>query len=398
MSVPETGCPEISGSLLRVGTTAGQGLSGYIASAVQGKNFRRWLPAYVRQRVARMVGPTYKGRRHLLFALCDHFEPEWQRPSPKVAMARVDAWWREYPRRAARHRDSLGRPPRHSFFFPGEQYAPRYLDRLGALAREGYGEVELHLHHDGDTAQTLRRAIEQYTRLFAEHGHLSREAGSLRYGFIHGNWCLANGRRDGRMCGVDAELPVLHETGCYADFTFPSVPDETQPGIVNQIYWPTGDLNRRRAYETGERARVGKSMPDRLLMIQGPVALSRIKSRRLGVGLEYSAITAADPPIESRIRSWVAANIHVDGRPEWVFVKVYTHGAPETQAAALLGEGWEVLHAGLARVCAERDLSLHYVTAREMYNVAMAAMEGHAGDPAYYYDFRLPKPPVACAV
>ena len=30
-----------------------------------------------------------------------------------------------------------------------------------------------------------------------------------------------------------------------------------------------------------------------------------------------------------------------------------------------------------------------------MYNVAMAAMDGEAGDPADHYDHVLPKPPVA---
>ena len=38
---------------------------------------------------------------------------------------------------------------------------------------------------------------------------------------------------------------------------------------------------------------------------------------------------------------------------------------------------------------------LHYVTAREMYNVAVAAMEGKGGDPAEYFDHRLRPPPVA---
>ncbi|MSQ94036.1 MAG: hypothetical protein EXR98_05710 [Gemmataceae bacterium] len=27
------------------------------------------------------------------------------------------------------------------------------------------------------------------------------------------------------------------ETGCYADFTFPSVPSDTQPPIINRIYF-----------------------------------------------------------------------------------------------------------------------------------------------------------------
>ena len=149
---------------------------------------------------------------------------------------------------SARSATPTGVAPRHSFFFPGEQYRPAYLDALATLARGGLGEVELHLHHDGDTADNLRRTIGEYLDTYAKHGHLSRDRGGrLRYAFIHGNWCLANARSDGRWCGVDEEIPLLFETGCYADFTFPAAPDESQPNIVNQIYWPEGDLARRRA-------------------------------------------------------------------------------------------------------------------------------------------------------
>jgi hypothetical protein len=38
---------------------------------------------------------------------------------------------------------------------------------------------------------------------------------------------------------------------------------------------------------------------------------------------------------------------------------------------------------------------LHYVTAREMYNVARAAMDGKSGDPAAWFDYRVPPPPIA---
>ncbi len=85
----------------------------------------------------------------------------------------------------------------------------------------------------------------------------------MRYAFIHGNWCLANARSDRRWCGVDEELPLLFQSGCYADFTFPAAPDDSQPPIVNQIYWPDGDLARRRAQDTGARARVGEVRRDR---------------------------------------------------------------------------------------------------------------------------------------
>lgn len=309
-------------------------------------------------------------------------------------MARVEAWRQGYPSLAAAYRDSNGRGPRHSFFFPGDEYRPQYLDALGSLVQRGHGEVEVHLHHDGDTRQTLRDKLQSHLAAFAEHGHLSRVDGRFGWAFIHGNWCLANSRPDGRWCGVDDELPLLFELGCYADFTFPSAPDASQPPIVNQIYWPTGDLTRRRAFFTGEPARVGHVKDDRLLMIQGPLGIAR--KGRLGVRLENGAITGADPPSAARVASWAAAHIHVQGRPEWLVIKVHTHGAIERTAASLLGEGGRALHTALTSALNDgQAYRLHYVTARELYNVCYAAMDGKAGDPSSYFDYRVPPPPLA---
>jgi hypothetical protein len=271
---------------------------------------------------------------------------------------------------------------------------PDHLDRLARLVKAGYGEVELHLHHDSDDEKSLRNAIEHGLERFARHGHLSRDdAGHVRYGFIHGNWCLANARKDGRHCGVDRELPLLFDTGCYADYTFPSAPDECQPAIINQIYWPVGELGRRRAYEQGRRAAVGTIYNDRILMMEGPLALAR-RPGRLAIRIESAAITAADPATSVRLRTWTAQNIHVGGRPEWVFVKVHTHGAPDAEADALLGEGGHGLHRTLAQEYNDgRNWCLHYVTAREMFNIAMAAMVGKRGNPGDYRDFVLKPPP-----
>jgi hypothetical protein len=75
----------------------------------------------------------------------------------------------------------------------------------------------------------------------------------------------------------------------------------------------------------------------------------------------------------------VAQNIHVAGRPEWVFVKVHTHGAPEKQADSLLGGGGRALHRALARYNDGQAWALHYVTAREMYNVGGGGDGGEGG-------------------
>ena len=396
-----------------------------IASRIRQKNLHTWLPGYGSYLARRAVGeirsqiaartanlpiptlrriaaldflsepPEFDAPRHLLFAMCDHYEPLHGGAPIVQGEARVAAWHQRYPVLADGFRDADGNKPQHSFFFPGEEYAPQFLDALADLARSGHGEVEFHLHHDGDTAESLREKILANVAMIAEHGHFSRDAdGRPRYAFIHGNWSLANGRQDGRWCGVDEEIPLLWDTGCYVDMTFPSAPDECQPNIVNQVYWPAGDLTRRRGYEHGEPARVGNRKDDRILMIQGPLALAR-RPGKLAVRIESSAIDHSDPPSPARIRTWVDQQIHVAGRPEWIFVKLHTHGAPERNAEVLLGEPGRILHQTLTSQYNDGERwILHYVTAREMYNIAMAAIDGRSGDPDDYRDYERPRPPV----
>ena len=367
-----------------------------IAFSLHHKHLHRWIAGYGRHWLRTQALPKVDGVCHVLFALCDHFEPLWGRAGDEKGAERVARWERHYPELARSFRDADGRPPRHTFFFPGEQYRPEYLEALARLARAGLGEVELHLHHDADDASRLSNDIRSYTSNYASHGHLPRDdAGRVRYGFIHGNWCLANSRDDGRYCGVDSELRVLFDTGCYADFTFPSAPDETQPRIVNQIYWPTGDASRARSHESGLRAGVGVKLDGRILMIQGPLALAWRAGRR-GIRIDSGALTANDPGTADRVETWVSQRIHVEGAPSWTFVKVHTHGAPDTQSMSLLGEPGRALHQALtARYNDGKRFALHYVTAREMFNLAMAAIDGHQGDPNQFRDYLLPPPPIA---
>lgn len=367
-------------------------------SYLREKNIHTWLGGLLRHRAESFLARNdFQGPKHILFSVCDHYEPLWGQAEDDVGNRRVQFWLDRYPEMADLFRDADGHQPRHSFFFPGEEYRPFYLDSLGKLAKAGLGEVELHLHHADDNAPNLRRTITDYLQTFAQHGHLSRDGeGRLRYAFIHGNWALANGHPTGRNCGVDEELPLLFETGCYADFTWPAAPDPAQPRIINKIYWPLGELERRRAYDGPfEEARVGRIRNDRLLFIEGPLALS-FKRAKVPVRLENGHITGTDPGSPARIKSWVGQNIHVRGRPDWIFVKVYTHAAPEGTAESYLGEGGRMLHEELTSRYndGERHV-LHYVTAREMYNIAMAAMDARSGDPNDYRDYVLPPPPAA---
>ena len=98
----------------------------------------------------------------------------------------------------------------------------------------------------------------------------------------------------------------------------------------------------------------------------------------------YSGATIA------RLGLWLKARIQVPTRPDWYFVKVYTHGANEANMPVLLGEPMVRFHHALAKRAAENpNFHYHYVTVREMYNLARAAEAGWEGSVAGARDFVL---------
>lgn len=321
--------------------------------------------------------------RPLCVFLCvaDHYEPMWGAAPLAKQRERVERWVADFPRMAAGLEDSAGRPPQHTFFYPAEDYTPELVEALAGLCREGYGDVEVHLHHDNDTPENLERTLTSFTEaLDRRHGLLRRDAsGRLTYGFIHGNWALDNSRPDGRWCGVNNELAVLKRTGCYADFTMPSAPSPTQTRMANAIYYARGADGRSKGHDWGAAARVGVAPPeDALLMVQGPLGFDWSR-RKAGVlpRLENGDLHANFPPSLSRFEQWVKARVCVQGRPEWRFVKLHTHGAKEANADVLLGEPMRAFHEGLARLRAQRPaLSYYYVTAWEMACLVEQAREG----------------------
>jgi len=80
----------------------------------------------------------------------------------------------------------------------------------------------------------------------------------------------------------------------------------------------------------------------------------------------------------------------VAGRPEWVFIKLYCHGFFPQDQDETIGEP---VHRFWDEVINFSEKSgqfrLHFVTAREAYNIAMAAVDGHQGNPHLYRDYQM---------
>ena len=342
------------------------------------------IPSYVSASLRPRPRPA-----HVLFCMVDHFEPGTGHADPGTEKQRMAELASKYPALADAHADASGQFPRRTWFFPPHYHRHGNLRKLVALCERGYGEIELHLHHGKtapDTPENLRRTIGLCLRDYSRFGVFGMEGGRQRYGFIHGDWALNNSLPDGRFCGVDSELSILQETGCYADLTFPSC-GRSNPVQINRIYYADVDRHWPKSYATGVLARAGAGPQAGLLMIQGPVRPVLVNGRpTFG-----DAIDNGRPPSRKLIDGWVATSIHVAGKPDWIIVKAHTHGAVngETVLGTPMHQAFSYLEAayndGSAYV-------LHYVTARELYNIIRAAEAGEVGDPDEYRDYRVGPP------
>jgi hypothetical protein len=365
----------------------------FVAGQIQRRHMLRWLAPYLREQRRRYL-PAGDEEVHVLICIADHFEPKSYGATRAQGRRRVQTWRQQYPKQFSQFRDSDGRPPRHTFFFPIEEYEPEYLDDLAELCRAGFGEVEIHLHHNDDTSAGLRDKLVRFRDLLVErHGLLARHraTGAIGYAFIHGNWALCNARADGCWCGVNNELTILRETGCCVDMTYPSAPNATQPPIINRIYYAKDIPGRPRSHEVGYFLENGPPPADALLLIQGPLVLDWRK-RKWGVvpRLENGCLQTSQPPSIERLESWLRARVQVPGRPDWHFVKLHAHGTEDSAQAALLGEPMVRFHEALAeRARANPKFHYHYVTAREMVNLVKAAEAGFQGRVADALDYEL---------
>ena len=209
-------------------------------------------------------------------------------------------------------------------------------------------------------------------------------SGMPMYAFVHGNWALANSA-GGAKCGVDNEMQILAETGCYADLTLPSAPDRSQVPRINAIYQCGHPLNKRIPHRSGPDLRAGDT-PKLPIIFNGPLVVDFAR-RQNGIRMprfDSGVLTANYPLSLNRFEHWRRARIAVRGRPEWVFIKLYCHGFFEADESVTIGDELkrflgEVLELGTRT----REFKVHFATAREAFNIIMAAVDGHSGHPTH---------------
>ncbi len=347
-----------------------------LLARVDARGVRLWGPGLAADMLRRERADDARPL-HLYVCVADHFEPRWRKATLDQERHRVGRWVDEYPKLARRHSDTFGRAPVRTLFFPVEEYRPEHLDALTTRVRDGLFDVEVHLHHENDSADNLRATLTDFARtLHDSHGLLRKDAaGRIEYAFIHGNWALDNSHPEGIFCGVDNELSVLVDTGCYVDMTLPCVPSPAQTRVVNTIYYAKGREGVSRAHDTGRPVGVGtRCEAGELMLVPGPLGL-HWKSRAKGVlpRIEAGMLEPESPvPLEDRVSAWMRHAPAVRGAPNHRFVKLHAHGCNGDAPGWFLDEGapFDRLLSIIEREWSDgRNRFLHYVTAREMYEV-----------------------------
>ena len=309
--------------------------------------------------------------------IADHFEPLQGGTDVELASARVKKWCDAWPAIAERYRDSSGKTPQYTFFYPQEEYRPELIDPLAEMAQMGIGDVEVHLHHDGEGEQDFLERMRSFRdALHERHGMLRSVDGRVSFAFIHGNWVLDNSHPQGRFCGLNNEIALLKELGCYADFTLPAAPNPAQTRIVNTIYWAIDDPLKPKSHDTGIPLAPGKPSSGDLLMIPGPLGI-RLGEGRMVPRIEMGEIAGYDLPSVARARLWLRVAPRLG---DSIFIKLHTHGIPDRNMAALLNGGLDTLFRSVETACREIGVKLRYGTAWQVYNAVLhaAGMNGPA--------------------
>jgi hypothetical protein len=185
-------------------------------------------------------------------------------------------------------------------------------------------------------------------------------------------------------------MQILAETGCYADMTLPAAYwDPAQTEKINSLYECALPLDHAMPHRQGHDLVAGRAPKTFPLIVQGPLVTDlRRTLRSARPAFDNGALTAAKPATMNRFSLWKQAQVRVHGRPDWLFIKLHCHSMDPTQKDSVIGDSFRKFLAALVGGAADRKETLHFVAAREMTNILLAACDGRDGNPGDYRDYR----------
>ncbi len=354
-------------------------LTSYVAFKVYQYKTYIWLPDYFLHSEPNPIDKLSAG--HVMFLIADHHEAG----RGDRGFKRSNAWGKAYVKNVEGIRDDYGNPVQYTWFYAYDHLNSSVVFNLNKLVFAGLGEIELQWHHGPDTNETFPAKLKKALSWCNSHGFLLHVGPNPQpqFGFVHGNWALDNSSGNPNQCGVNRELDILKSHGGYADFTFSTLSTLAQPWKINSIYYAK-DTDTPKSYDTGKDVEVGPRNSG-FMIFQGPIACDWHD-----LIWDSAALESTSPFKPHRIDLWLKFAPTIKGRPEWLFVKVYTHGVQSKDV--ILSQQFRDMLFELKRKCREKVLSLHFVTAREAYNIVRAAEDGLHGNPEKFRDYFVKKP------
>lgn len=351
-----------------------------LAALIVKKNHHYWLPAFF-ETYLQGVSPFQLQDKitDVMVVIADHHEVKIK----DKTNASTKKWLDQYLQVTEGISDSFGNPVQYSWFYPYDHKNSYSVIELNKAVYAGRGEIEFHWHHSHPDSASFEQELKEAVDWFGAHGAMVEEhGGPSRFAFIHGNWSLDNARGE-RYCGVDNEIELLSRYGGYMDMTFYCC-SEAQPSMAASLYYVKDDPEPK-SYDVGEPVELGRENDD-FLIFTGPLGFNWSELK-----FEYGSLEAWDSRNwKKRIPLWVNGSPYIEGKPEWRFLKLYTHGAQSSDL--ILDEDFRTMLTEVKRYTESEEINLHYVTAREAYNILKAAEAEKVGTPQEFKDFKVPKP------
>lgn len=261
---------------------------------------------------------------------------------------------------------------------------PTGLSPLSEWCKDNSSELELLLSCESRREPSFRAQLYGHLAVLKSHGWATMIDSETRF-------TVVRERCRSELAGtIPAEqIRVLAQAGCYADMSFPDIESRHKRTGINSIYSVSSAVSD--PFRDCSYLRTGELDTGDLVVIDGPLLTDWADWRdSYGPLVENGCLTPSNLPDSRRVESWIRANVHVIGQPDWIFVKLRITNLVDAPSARRVLQALHQSLSYLENVYRDNEAyRLHYVTAREMYNIARAAEAGRTGDAAAFRDYMI---------
>lgn len=289
---------------------------------------------------------------------------------------------------------------------------------LKAMEENG-ADINLHIHHERWTTSSV--TVEPWITLLREkkvtddqmlESHIidvkelleKAKIDMSSWGFVHGMWGL--NASDRKVCNIENELLILRRFGCFGDFTFPAGRPHCNPQMSGIFSAPL--KAGVKVYNVGLELKKGQNYLqkhdkflifyptksyfyvsiDGLLLNQGKSAYyygSTINPYMYRKDGHTIATSCPEDSLEI-IQEWLLSSMIID---KTLIIKTHAHsmvnvfwdfgGEVKNQSPLFQANHIERMDM-LESAMAERNIGLHYLTARELYDFCIKIDKGESAE------------------